>query len=437
MHLCEASFWINGFAKNPFLGIIDNEVEFMIDKIKSRLEEVMSSEGTVEEKERSLIDYFYEIMKDDELVFEEAKAEIDSVYNKLKETTQSNHIQVQLDNEYRQAVRNFNKQLDRVEFQRKGKAEKEEILASMEELKAGGDFKSLTRTLYNFKDDWEDAAYAGKDYDAQLNTQFKELFDEMMGAKDKYYDDMNVNRQSAKEQKEDLVKRAVEAAKSTRWKETSQVMKSLMDEWKQSGNAGKEDNDLLWEQFNGARQEFFQNQEQYFDELHVRQAESLKVKESLIEQAEAICDSEDFKETAQVMRDLMNQWKKAGSAGRDVEDSLWEKFQGAREKFYSRQKEYYDQKKGKFMDNLYEGIKRRNKQISDLEAINKDLEAQINEIHRMDPVLGNQEDRWEITNQRNQEVAKLQTYVDENLKKIHDLREQLKEMDEKYTKLED
>lgn len=409
----------------------------MIDKIKSRLEEVMSSEGTVEEKERSLIDYFYEIMKDDELVFEEAKAEIDSVYNKLKETTQSNHIQVQLDNEYRQAVRNFNKQLDRVEFQRKGKAEKEEILASMEELKAGGDFKSLTRTLYNFKDDWEDAAYAGKDYDAQLNTQFKELFDEMMGAKDKYYDDMNVNRQSAKEQKEDLVKRAVEAAKSTRWKETSQVMKSLMDEWKQSGNAGKEDNDLLWEQFNGARQEFFQNQEQYFDELHVRQAESLKVKESLIEQAEAVCDSEDFKETAQVMRDLMDQWKKAGSAGRDVEDSLWEKFQGAREKFYSRQKEYYDQKKGKFMDNLYEGIKRRNKQISDLEAINKDLEAQTNEIHRMDPVLGNQEDRWEITNQRNQEVAKLQTYVDENLKKIHDLREQLKEMDEKYTKLED
>ena len=407
----------------------------MINKIKSKLEELLGSQRAVEEKERSLIDYFYEIMKDDEFVFEEVKTEIDSAYNMLKEKSEHNYIQVQLDNEYRQAVRNFNKHLDRVEFQRRGKQEKEEILKRLEELKEVGDFKSLTRILYNFKDEWEEAAYAGKNYDAQLNTKFKELFDEMMGAKDKYYDDMNLNRQNAKEQKEDLIKRASEASKSTRWKETSQVMKSLMDEWKQSGNAGKEDNDILWEQFNNARQEFFQNQEVYFDELRVRQAESLKTKELLIEQTQAICDSEDFKETTKAMRELMDKWKKAGFAGRDVEDKLWEKFQEAREKFYSRQKEYYSQKKGKFIDNLYEGIKRRNKQISDLDAINKDLETQISEIHQMDPVLGNQEDRWEISNQRNQEIAKLQTYVDENLKKIHDLKEQLKEMDEKYTKL--
>ena len=362
-------------------------MEFMINKIKSKLEELLGSQRAVEEKERSLIDYFYEIMKDDEFVFEEVKTEIDSAYNMLKEKSEHNYIQVQLDNEYRQAVRNFNKHLDRVEFQRRGKQEKEEILKRLEELKEVGDFKSLTRILYNFKDEWEEAAYAGKNYDAQLNTKFKELFDEMMGAKDKYYDDMNLNRQNAKEQKEDLIKRASEASKSTRWKETSQVMKSLMDEWKQSGNAGKEDNDILWEQFNNARQEFFQNQEVYFDELRVRQAESLKTKELLIEQTQAICDSEDFKETTKAMRELMDKWKKAGFAGRDVEDKLWEKFQEAREKFYSRQKEYYSQKKGKFIDNLYEGIKRRNKQISDLDAINKDLETQISEIHQMDPVL--------------------------------------------------
>jgi len=409
----------------------------MIDKIKSKLEALLSLEGSIEDKERSLIDYFYEIMKDDEFIFEEVKAELDSAYHTLKEQTQSNHIQVQLDNEFRQAMRNFKKQLDRVEFQRSGKKEKEEILANLEALQVEDDFKSLTRTLYNYKDEWEEAAYAGKEYDAKLNARFKELFDERMGAKDKFYDEMTLKRKSAKEEKEELIKSAEAIMNSTRWKETSQEMKLLMDKWRESGNAGREENDQLWERFNAARQTFFKNQEEYFDTLRERQAESLKVKESLIEKAEAICDSEDFKETANEMRELMNEWKKAGSAGREVEDSLWERFQSAREKFYSRQKEYYEKRKGKFMDNLYDGIKRRNKQISDLEAINKDLQAQISEIQRMEPVLGNQEDRWEITNQRNQDVARLQTYVDENLRKIHDLKEQLKEMDEKYTKLED
>lgn len=408
----------------------------MMSEINKKLEDILHSDQSSVDKKQLILDELYERMKDDENLYEEVRTQFQNAWEQASQEP-ATHVSVQLDNTYRQAIRNFNKQLERAEFQRTGKAAKEALLAELEAIEEVEDWKTITRVLYELKDDWEDAAYAGKAYDAQLNTKFKQRFDEILAAKDAYFGNLQVNRQSAKTTKEDLIKQAQAASGSTRWKETSQQMKALMDEWKAAGNAGREENDILWEQFNAARQSFFEKQDVYFQEMRVRQEASLKAKEELIKEAQAICDSEDFKTTSEQMRELMTRWKKAGSAGRASEDALWEQFSQAREQFYGRQREHHAQRKGKFMDNLYEGIKRRNKQIADLEHINRDLEAQVSEIRNLEPVMGNQEDRWEITNQRNQEVAKLQEYINENLKKLADLQTQLNEMDDKYKALDD
>lgn len=407
----------------------------MINDVNKKLEDIKQAEGTKLDKKREVIDTVYEVMKDDENLYEEVKEIIEATWDGLHEE-ESDHIRVQLDNEYRQAIRNFNKNLDRAMFQRQGREEKGELLEAMVQLKEESDYKKITKRLYDLKDAWEESAYAGKEFDAELNNRFKQMFDEMLGAKEEYFGAMEEHRKSARELKEALIKRAQEASTSTRWKDTSKEMKELMDEWKAAGNAGREENDSLWEQFQSARQVFFQNQEAYFDKMREHQEESFIMKAALIKEAQAICDNENIKETAEQMRELMDRWKKAGSAGREKEDELWTQFQAARQVFYDRQGEYYEQRRGKFKDNLYEGIKRRNKQIIDLEQINKELEMQIAAIRNLDPVLGNQEDRWEITNERNQELAKLQEYLDGNNKQIATIRETLKDMDEKYQKLD-
>lgn len=39
----------------------------------------------------------------------------------------------------------------------------------------------------------------------------------------------------------------------------------------------------------------------------------------------------------------MDEWKAVGSAGREYEDSLWEKFNNSRQKFYERRNEHYEE----------------------------------------------------------------------------------------------
>lgn len=59
-------------------------------------------------------------------------------------------------------------------------------------------------------------------------------------------------------------------------------------------------------------------------------------KESLIERAKELSDSTEWRKTAELQRELMDEWRKAGYAGKEVNDKLWEDFRAARQEFFSR-----------------------------------------------------------------------------------------------------
>ena len=57
-------------------------------------------------------------------------------------------------------------------------------------------------------------------------------------------------------------------------------------------------------------------------------------KERLIEQAEALSSSTDWRATADRYKQLMADWKSAGRAPREVEDDLWARFKAAQDVFF-------------------------------------------------------------------------------------------------------
>lgn len=59
-------------------------------------------------------------------------------------------------------------------------------------------------------------------------------------------------------------------------------------------------------------------------------------KESLIERAKQLADSTDWRKTSELQRELMEEWRKAGYAGKDINDKLWEDFRATRQEFFSR-----------------------------------------------------------------------------------------------------
>jgi hypothetical protein len=62
--------------------------------------------------------------------------------------------------------------------------------------------------------------------------------------------------------------------------------------------------------------------------------------------------SDDWKDTAAAMRDLMTEWKAAPRAARDVEDALWARFRAAQDAFFDRRSGTFAERDAEQVENL-------------------------------------------------------------------------------------
>jgi hypothetical protein len=156
------------------------------------------------------------------------------------------------------------------------------------------------------------------------------------------YEERQQLRNEALREKERLIARAASISRSTEWKHTGEEMKSLMEEWKEAGSAGKDENDRLWHEFQAARQPFYDNRERHFDELKRKAADAQRAKQHLIDRAKSLSKSDDWKGTHEQFNELRQDWKEAGRASSKEEDNaLWAEFNTAIQNFYDRRKKHF------------------------------------------------------------------------------------------------
>jgi len=137
--------------------------------------------------------------------------------------------------------------------------------------------------------------------------------------------------------KEALVAEAETIAESaTSWKASGDRLRAILDEWKAIRGVDRKTDDALWKRFSTARDAFGKRRGQHFASLDAERSTAKSVKQQLVDKAEGLSGSSDWKETAAAMRDLMTEWKNAPRAARDVEETLWKQFRAAQDAFFAR-----------------------------------------------------------------------------------------------------
>jgi hypothetical protein len=137
--------------------------------------------------------------------------------------------------------------------------------------------------------------------------------------------------------KEALIAEAEKIAETgTAWKSSGDRLRAIVDEWKLIKGIDRKTDDALWKRFAAARDAFGRRRGQHFAQLDAERGSAKQVKQALVERAEALAESSDWKETTAAMRALMAEWKASPRAGRDVEDAMWKRFRAAQDSFFSR-----------------------------------------------------------------------------------------------------
>lgn len=146
-----------------------------------------------------------------------------------------------------------------------------------------------------------------------------------------------------------IVEEAEKIAAGNDWRAGADRLRALLDEWKVLPRLSKSADDALWHRFSTARTQYTRRRKQHFGEVSVAREGAAKAKEKLIAEAEALSSSTDWGNTAGKYRDLMQQWKKAGAAPRNVDDKLWQRFRAAQDVFFAARDE-----SNKLLDAEYE-----------------------------------------------------------------------------------
>ena len=213
--------------------------------------------------------------------------------------------------------------------------QKQELIEEIKSLDLETDGAAALRAVNDMKRRWNRIHYWESDYEDGLRDEFESYVDKVYAKRNELY-------QTTQAQKEDLIAKAKEAAQMENFNQGTQVMNDLMEAWKAAGSAGKATDDALWEQFQAARQVFYDRKHAHWEEQTANRAKAREIKADLIAQAAELAGSHEWQKTSNKMRDLMNEWKAAGSAGRKYDDNLWEQFNAARQQFYEARNAYYD-----------------------------------------------------------------------------------------------
>ena len=157
---------------------------------------------------------------------------------------------------------------------------------------------------------------------------------------------------AAADRKRALVEEAQRLSTSTDWRATGDRFRAIVDDWKKIRGVDRKTDSELWEQLSGARREFDKHRRTHFAELDKQRTQSAERKEQLAAEAEKLADSDDWAATARRFRDLMTEWKTAGRAGREVDDSLWARFKTAQDTFFTRRGEAMSARDEEYAGNL-------------------------------------------------------------------------------------
>jgi Domain of Unknown Function (DUF349) len=214
---------------------------------------------------------------------------------------------------------------DAVTAKEKLVAEAEQIAESATSWKASGD------RLRAIVDEWRQIRGVDRKTDDALWKRFAAARDAFGRRRGQHFAQLDAERSTVKEAKEDLIARAEELAASSDWKETTAAMRELMAEWKAAGRAGRDAEDALWTRFRAAQDAFFARRASTFAERDAEQLDNQKQKEEVIARAEAL-DIADPKAAQGALRDLQVQYDAIGHVPRDAMRRLDDRMRAAEQR---------------------------------------------------------------------------------------------------------
>ena len=121
---------------------------------------------------------------------------------------------------------------------------------------------------------------------------------------------------------------------AAQWEQITKDVIAMQQEWRTIGFAPQKMNVKIFERFRTVNDTFFTKKAEFFKTLKSLYAENLEKKKKLVEKAQELADSTEWKKTGDKLVALQKEWKATGIVPRKQGELLWKSFMEACNKFF-------------------------------------------------------------------------------------------------------
>lgn len=233
----------------------------------------------------------------------------------------------------------INRDLRDLDFKKNLEA-KEAFCKAAEKLSENENVVEAFRELQKLHEQWKEFGPVAKEFRDSIWDRFKAATAVINKKYQAYFEGQKEKQQENLAEKTKLCEQVEaiagkEVKSSNEWNTLSTEIEEIQKIWRTIGFATRKENQKIYDRFRAACDKFFTRKREYYSQFKDSMNENMEKKLSLIEQAEALKDSKEWKKTTEALIALQKQWKEIGAVPRKKSEQLWKRFRAACDEFFN------------------------------------------------------------------------------------------------------
>lgn len=233
----------------------------------------------------------------------------------------------------------INRDLRDLDFKKNLEA-KEAFCQAAEKLSENENVVEAFRELQKLHEQWKEFGPVAKEFRDSIWDRFKAATAVINKKYQAYFEGQKEKQQENLAEKTKLCEQVEaiagkEVKSSNEWNTLSTEIEEIQKTWRTIGFATRKENQKIYDRFRAACDNFFTRKREYYSQFKDSMNENMEKKLSLIEQAEVLKDSKEWKKTTEALIALQKQWKEIGAVPRKKSEQLWKRFRAACDEFFN------------------------------------------------------------------------------------------------------
>ena len=271
---------------------------------------------------------------------------------------------------------------------------------------------------------WKTVGPASKKDNEEIWQRFRGAMDTFFAKKKAFFATLKDRQTENLERKTQLCIEAEALMDSIEWKNTTEQMKKLQEEWKTIGPVPKRHADKIWKRFRAACDNFFTRKNEHFSGRRTEEETNLAAKKALIEEIKAFELGPNRNENMDALKAFQKRWIEIGYVPMKYKDTINKEYRELIDGYFDMMRKNQNEASTNEFREMMEGWKDDPNAGDRVRKESSKLQIRIQKLREEISVLEN--NIGFFSNSKNSELMRA-----EYEKKINKAKEDLKVLEEK------